>query len=572
LFREMGRRRFLHGVGEFSETLAREAQRLLRCQSTMNREDPAGTRRFETALFLVLLGLHLLLIWVFPFTPTQDGPDHQALTHILREYDEPGAGLLRQYYQLNEEALPNWFIFFVMGQVLGFVPVPVAEKILLTAYVLLLPLSVRYALRAIDPRAGFLAVLAFPFLFSFFFHMGFFNFCFSLTAFFFAVGYWLKHAEEMGIGRTAVLALLVLWVYFCHPSTLVVTVTVLLTLAGWRALLDLPPLWQAVRRWLLVPLIACLPALVLMASFVRSRADSPVVMMPLWRKAGSLATLHSLASLTIWTIPVTIALAVLFYVVAALCLKERRGQGRRLQVGDGLLLTVAGLTLAFFIAPDEISSGGFINDRLLLFPFLTAILWFGTRGHPARRRLGVQVAAAGIALAFLGLFAWKYAEINRSLAGIAAAGELVEPDHTFLYLSYAHQGEDGKDKLSFRTWPFVHAGGYVGARKRLADLSLYQAHADFFPLYFRPAMNPYRNLSTPEGSIESAPPVVDLLGYPKRTGGRVDYVLLWGLRDEQRSEPKVRRVLDQLAAGYDLVHSAQEGRVRLYRARSHGIE
>jgi hypothetical protein len=86
-------------------------------------------------------------------------------------------------------------------------------------------------------------------------------------------------------------------------------------------------------------------------------------------------------------------------------------------------------------------------------------------------------------------------------------------------------------------------------------------------------MNPYRNLSTPEGTIESAPPVVDLLGYPKRTGGKVDYVLLWGLRDGQRNEPRVRRVLDQLAAGYDLVYSEPEGRVWLYCVRrSHGIE
>lgn len=541
----------------------------------MSQDEPAGTKRFETTLFLVLLGLHLLLIWAFPFTPTQDAPDHQALTHILREYHEPGAGLLRQYYQLNTEALPNWFIFFVMGQVLGFLPVPVAEKVLLTAYVLLVPLAVRYALKALDPRAGFLAVLVFPFLFSFFFHMGFFNFCFSLAAFFFSVGYWLKHAEEMGIGRTMILALLVLWVYFCHPSTLVVTVTVLVTLAGWRALLALRAqpdrqIWKSILRWLLPPVIAALPALGLMSSFVKSRADSPIVMMSLWRKVWSLTTLHSLASLTVWTIPVATVLALLFYAVAVLCLRERRSQGRRLQVGDGLLLTVAGLILAFFVAPDQVSSGGFINDRLLLFPFLTAILWFGTLEHPARRRLGVQVVAAGIALAFLGLFAVKYAQLNRGLAGIAAAGEHVEPDHTFLYLSYAHQGQDGKGKLAFRTFPFLHAGGHVGARTRLADLSLYQANADFFPLYFRPALNPYRRLSGPGGWIEGSPPVVDLLGYPKRTGGTVDYVLVWGLQKEREGEPKVRKVLDQLAAGYDLVYNAQEGRVRLYRIRPPG--
>lgn len=546
-------------------------------QMPVSSDETAATRRFENVLFVVLLVLHLLPIWIFPFTPTQDGPDHQALTNILRHYDQPEAGLLRQYYQLNTEALPNWFIFFVMGDVLGFVPVPVAEKILLTAYVLLLPLSVRYALRPVNPRAGFLAVLVFPFLFSFFFHMGFFNFCFSLVAFFFTVGYWLRHSEQMGIVRTAVLALLVLWVYFCHPSTLVVTITVLLALAGWRALLDLlarpdrrfspSSLWQGVRR-LIPPAVASVPALALMSSFVSTRADSPIVVMPLRIKALILTTLNSLGSLSHWTVFLALALAVLFYVVIALCLRERWKQGRLLQVGDGLLVTMEGLILAFFIAPDQVSSGGFINARLLLFPFLTAILWFGTFRHSARRRLAIQVAAAGIAVAFLGVLAWKYAEINRDLVELVAAGEHIEPDHTFLYLSYAHQGEDeAGNSLAFRTSPYLHAGGYIGARKRLADLSLYQAHADFFPLYFQPAMEPYVYLRTRAGSIETRPPVVDLLGYPMRTGGSVDYVLLWGLRQERENEPKVRMVLDQLALGYDLIHSAREGRVRVYRNR-----
>ena len=123
------------------------------------------------------------------------------------------------------------------------------------------------------------------------------------------------------------------------------------------------------------------------------------------------------------------------------------------------------------------------------------------------------------------------------------------------------------EPLAFRTWPFVHAGGYVRRRRRLVDLSLYEANEDYFPLLFRPALNPYRQLSAGLLGIEGTPPAVDLAGYPRRTGGRVDYVLLWGLRDERRGEPKVRAVLDQLAAGYDLVERSAGGRVLLYRVR-----
>jgi hypothetical protein len=528
----------------------------------------------EALLFWILLVLHLLPVWIFAYTPTQDGPGHQAVTAILRQYDLPGAGLLRQYYLPNREALPNWLIFFLMGRVLGFMTVPGAEKIVLTAYVLLLPLAARYALRAVDPRAGFLAVLAFPFVYNYLFNMGFFNFCWSLAAFLFAVGYWLKHAERMGPGRTAVLALLVLWVYFCHPVTLAVTVAVLLTLAGWRMLLDLRAapgrpspreLWGAFRHWLLAPALACAPPLALIAAFVGRRTGAKISMMPMWVKLKQLTGLYSLVSLTRWTIPLAILLAFLFYGLAALCLRQRRGLP--LQTGDGFLIATAVLAAVHFAAPSELAGGGFINQRTVLYPFLTLLLWLGTFEHSARRRLRVQIAAAGLAVAFLGLILWKYAGLDRALSEIVAATNRVAPDHTLLFLSYDHRGDGGGDDLAYRTEPFIHAGGYVAARKRLVDLSLYEANEDYFPLYFRPSLNPYRYLGIGLLGIEEVPPHVDIAGYPRRTGGRVDYVLVWGLRDERRDEPPVRVVLDQLAAGFDLVERSPGGRVLLYRAR-----
>jgi hypothetical protein len=520
----------------------------------------------EALLFWLLLLLHLLPIWVLPLIPTQDGPGHQAVAFILRQYDRPEAGLLREYYLPNREALPNWFIFFLMSRVLGFVPVPAAETILLSAYVLLLPLSVRYALGAIDPRARFLSVLSFPFLFNFMFQMGFFNFCFSLAAFFFTVGYWIKHQEEMTPLRMAWLAVLVLWVYFCHPVTLVVTVATLLTLAGWRMVLG-KELAAGFRRWLLGPLLASLPALALMASFVVRRTGSKLSFLPLWVKIKHLAGLYSLASVSRFTIPLAAALAVFFYVVAALCLWRRRQ--RPLDMGDGWLLVVAVLILTCLAAPSELSGGGFINHRLVLFPFLALILWFGTFEHPPVRRRWIQAAATGIALCFLAVFTWMWNEIGQGISRIVAAGRHIEPDRTLLFLSYAHQGErpDGQP-LVFRTWPFVHASGYIGAEKRLVDLSLYEAGEDYFPIYFNPRRDPARYIATVPLGIETTPPRVDLLGYPGRTGGKIDYVLLWGLRDGQRSDLAMRETLRQIAAAYEPVEVSPDGSVRLFRLRS----
>src|SRR6185295_5102717 len=151
------------------------------------------------------------------------------------------------------------------------------------------------------------------------------------------------------------------------------------------------------------------PALVLMISFVGRRAGATVSMLPLWAKVKHLGGLYSLASVSRWTILLSAALALLFFIVAFVCLRAQRW--RPFELGDGLLWVAVIFALIFFVAPSELAGGGFINHRLNLFPFLVLILWFGTFDHPLWRRRSIQIAAAGIALAFLAVFTSMYARV-----------------------------------------------------------------------------------------------------------------------------------------------------------------
>ncbi|HYO15664.1 MAG TPA: hypothetical protein VE685_20900 [Thermoanaerobaculia bacterium] len=524
----------------------------------------------EILLFAALVVLHLVPLWAFPFFPSQDGPAHQETARILREYDEPGAALLRQYYLPNQEALPNWFVFFFLARIFAFLSVPLAEKVLISLYIVFLPVSVRYALRSIDPRAAPLSILSFPFLYNFLFHMGFYNFCFSLAAFFFAVGWWLRHQERLGSWRVVVLGLLVLWVYFCHPVSLVLAFAVILTLAGWRMLLDVragTSLLRSARRWLPGPVIAFLPALVLMASFVGSRMEENVATMPLGVKLQHLVALFSLVSVDRRLLVFSFALSSLFGLMTAWCL-ARRLRRRGLEPADGLLLAAGVCAAAYLLAPSTLSGGGFLNQRINLFPFFLLILWFGTFEISRRVRWGLRLAAAGISLGMLGLLWPRYAELNDYLAEYVSAGEHIAPDSTVLSLSYAHEGVGpGGRKLAFRLWPFVHATGHIAARKRIVDLSHYQADEDYFPIYFDPALNPFRTMGSNRLAMEGRPPLVDFLAYPERTGGRVDYVLLWQVEAARPDNPRVRAVLRQLAAGYEPVYTSPRGWVRVWRRR-----
>jgi len=510
---------------------------------------------------VALLVLHLLPIWVLPFFPTEDGPGHQAVANILRHYDEPGGQVLREYYDINERSLTNWFIFAILSHGLGFLPVPLAEKVLLSGYVLLLPLSVRYALRAIRPENGFLAALAFPFTYNYLFQMGFFNFCCSLAALFLAFGWWWRRQDRFGPARTAVFAVLVLWVYFCHPVSLVMLLAAVGTVTGWRLLLE------GFHRRFAGPLLAFVPALALVVYYMSAHQGAKTSALPLWVKVKHLLALYSLVALDFRIVALSAVLALLFGVVSFWLLVRRVRQGR-LSPADGLLLTVLVFTLAYFLAPNELGSGGFLTHRLNLYPFLGLLLWFATFDYPERARGWIYAAAVTIAVGFLSMLAPRWMALDDYLAEYWAAADRIEPGSTLLSLSFAHSGRapDGRE-MAFRTWPFVHASGYIAARKTVVDLALYEAMEDYFPIRYRPGLDPYRRISVGDHlGIEDQPPRVDFLTYPRRTGGRVDYVLLWQLDAVPRDDPRVRSILRQLAAGYEPVYTSPRRLVRLYRS------
>jgi len=121
-------------------------------------------------------------------------------------------------------------------------------------------------------------------------------------------------------------------------------------------------------------------------------------------------------------------------------------------------------------------------------------------------------------------------------------------------------------QLAFRLWPFVHALGYVAGRRPVVDLGLYEAGEDYFPLRYRPEIDPYRHLSIGPVGVEEVPPRVDIPGYERR-GGRVDYVLLWQPRAASGEHPLARELYRQLHDGFERVEVSSAGNAELWAHR-----
>ena len=533
-------------------------------------------RTVEAALFVILVLVHLFPLWYFDYFPSQDGPAHLNNASIILGYDEPGNDHLRQYFLISPHPEPNWSGHLLLAGMMRFVSPLTAEKILLGVYVLLFPLLVRYALACIRPDVGFLAVLVFPFIYGYPLHLGLYNFSLGLALFFLPLGYLLKHGDRINVPRTLALALMLVVLYFSHFVALLAAglaigvITVWRLAAGWlearREGGSASP-WGLFRRMALGPLAALLLPSLLVLFFLERQGARHVAGNSIRQLALSAAGLLSLVSFHPREQICTWALSALFFLVTILLFAvrlRRRELGRR----EALLAAAAAFGLVYLLAPSKMSGGAVINERLMLFPFLMLILWFGTAAWRGAARAGIQAAAVVLALALFGMHLQDYSRINESLEEYMSASELVEPRSTLLPLSFSHQGHTRQGRvLTQRFGPFLHAGAYIAAERNLVDLKNYEATTGHFPVLYRPELDPYTHIGVDHG-LERQPPRARFIDYAERTGGRVDYVLLWGVRDRQRYLEPTLEIMDQLHEGYELAHtSSPRGLAQLWRRK-----
>ena len=167
-------------------------------------------------IIIALLVVHLLPIWIFRYFPTQDGPSHIYNAYVLKEYHKHENYKLREVFKLNLALFPNWASHILLALLMYVFPPLVCEKILLSLCIGLLPLSLFYFLNAVDRGKTVFGLLGFLYAYNYMLQMGFYNFALSMPLFFFTLGYWWKHKDNMGTTNIALLYILLLGTYFCH--------------------------------------------------------------------------------------------------------------------------------------------------------------------------------------------------------------------------------------------------------------------------------------------------------------------------------------------------------------------
>ncbi|MDP6704856.1 MAG: hypothetical protein QF893_00815 [Alphaproteobacteria bacterium] len=536
----------------------------------------ARDARFGWAAFLAISAANLALVWWYRHPPTLDGPVHLYISAVLTGYDAPEAAAFRHYFELNPRLNPNLLIYGLLYGLGQFLPLAVAEKVLISGYVVGLPLAVRYAAKPLTAAPWLAALLAMPLALSLTLHLGFYNYSYGLLMVPLALGAYLRADTAPSLGRLLWLGLAGLLVLAAHifaAMALLLMVAVLALWRAWRQIAGGAGPWPTVRRRLLAPAVALAPTALLVLTFIVTNEAPPS---PLADRSDLLYRL------VLFTLPgflwlyskSDVGLAALLQVLVLLALfhalrsaKPTPEQPRE----HGFLVVFLVFAVLFFAIPGKAGGGGWMLHRLQPYLYLALVLWLaGLAMRPGfRRGLGLALTALAITTAAYRLP--QYGEIDRYRRQFETVLAPLQRGDT---VSSAIVGPlvdaDGAATPAWRADPLPHLAAYPAAARGAVFLGLYQAHMAVFPIRYRAARDPfqYRVPAVP-GVDPNAPRLVDLDAYNQEPDRRLDYLLVVGEAATSRVVA-IDRFRRQLARDYRLVREVtRPGPLHLYRHKDH---
>ena len=562
-------------------------------------------------MFLTLI--YLLPLWLFTYFPTADGPVHLGSAAVLRGLEGGDAPFLSTFFYPQWSFATNQLYHGLLVALGSLMPLLTAEKLILSFYVVMLPLATLFAVKRLRGEA--LAVfLVFPFIYSYIVLLGLYNLALGLVVFMFTIGTYVSFARRPTLAKGVGVALLLLLSYFVHviasaSALLAIGVMavfkLLASLLGWErdgARGDARP----ARQTLAAPkpanvfgstLLTFVPVVALIGIFFLttgrdSASDASLsnfVSVPtmiqtfLTQPSSPLAVGKRILTTYAYTdVFVTAPWNLLLLVLAGVALYRTfvRSTGRRERgFGDLVLPAVVVFALIVVWSPRRLGEVGLLTERFLPFLYLLFVLWLSSK--PLTPRLWRHVALLGFAFAAASLFYHLpvFAIFNTDLKEYVSAAQSIEDDSTVLAIpldNYDRNSslENGLSQMypQMRLSPFIGATGYITLERTIADLRNYQARKDYFPLRLRPELSPDLYLTSPDvpektgeglSHLDYPPFSIDLSRYAAETGCTVDYVLFWGPFEAYEGE--IAPILEQLQPNYTLTYvSKPRGLMRVY--------
>jgi hypothetical protein len=151
---------------------------------------PPVPERTDRVLYAVALLLGAAPLWVARALPMVDLPQHLHLISVLHRLEDPTT-LYPQFFAARNTLTPYLGYYYLVSALSWLLPLELANRVFLCAYVVGLPLSLAFLLRALG-RPAWPSLLALPLAYGDSFAWGFVNYCASLPLAFLCCGFFVR--------------------------------------------------------------------------------------------------------------------------------------------------------------------------------------------------------------------------------------------------------------------------------------------------------------------------------------------------------------------------------------------
>ncbi len=489
-----------------------------------------------------------------------DGPAHLYNSNLINELIFNAHTSISDYYVLNPILVPNLLSHLILSVLNLFFPAFWAEKILIVAYLLLLPMSFRSLTKFYNQ--GALSCLIFPFCYSYLFYLGFYNLSISFILLFYTLLFWKKHENALNIKSIFLLFLLITTTYFAHVFTFVFLLLSLfadILLSFWR---DYIHKTNDIRLYIIkffFVAIAIAPSVVLLlifmtnTDFMASKETLSTAELIKWIKdVRPLIALGYEQELRFTEIyyHLLVALSAITLFVKVQDYKSKHQKStlsltllKELIASKHLYLFISVLILILYFTVPNSSSAGMMSDRLCLMLFIYFVVWTAINNYP----IWLQKASIIIVLFVNFGLVLRYIKatnnLNKDAVSINEASTKIKPYSTVLPINNSNE------------WLQPHFSNYLGIDHPVIILENYEASVGWFAVKWNEPNLPVLKF----GDLYNTDCSHTWKSGIKNIEQKIDYVFVWGNHIELSHE-----ATEQLQKYYKLIHASPDAYVRLY--------
>lgn len=464
-----------------------------------------------------------------PFS-TNDGPVHMSFARLF--WFGPSGPLQQQLYAIRHALDPNLLAYLIGGPLIAAIGAVPAESVLQAICLVALPLGAWFAVAALRRPNAMLAILVASMSLNQMFFLGLYNYSLSIAAALFAFGSVVRAARSGGAWWLAFGGALVVC-FIAHAAGLIMALAFALAWLLPAAVADIARAPAAALRRYAPALLACIPAFLLMAQFAARQKAAAVAFGPdLASRLVQLTQLQLLATHGGFTRLAAAALAAGIAALAAWSalarLRAWRGApASRLDTIRFALLCAGSLFLVMAF-PDTAGGGWTHVRRMMLLPYIAAVLLCAAHPWPARARRAIGAFGCAVLLVLCGAAVRQQLQTRQAVGEIDALLQQVGAHCTVLPI-IPHPRQVGARVINTDYEPLFQAVTRVEQHQDRVALFNFLARLDVYPVTYRPGSDPQQLIfHWRQGQTDTAIETADIAAFEQSAGAKVDYLLVQG--------------------------------------------